>query len=161
MWILCPVCWWRLTISLKQQFWIPSFRKQSLRITGTGSPKEEQNHPPIMLIGCDLILRHKGDASFSQGSSVDFCWFFCSPWSVAPGRWNGMTHRCNCSLQNVICLCGQTALFVALLVIFFSFSDREAGSSQRYKPLGINIRSGFWIPIIFLSARSLLHLSLA
>lgn len=77
---LCPVHWWLLMISLKQQFWIPSFRKRSLRITGTGSPKEEQNLPPIMLIGCDLILRHKGGCqfqAFSQGSSVDFCWFFC------------------------------------------------------------------------------------
>ena len=83
-----------------------------------------------MLIGCNLIVRHKGDASFSQGSSVDFCWFSSSPWPVAPGRWNGMTHRCNCSLQNVICLCGQTALFVAPLIIFISFSDREAGPSQ-------------------------------
>lgn len=66
MWISCPVCWWCLTILLKQQFWIPSFQKRSSRITGIRSPKEEQNHPPIMLIGCDLIPRHKEDARFSR-----------------------------------------------------------------------------------------------
>jgi hypothetical protein len=47
---------------------------------------------------------------------------------------------------------------------FHSFSSREAGPNQHYKPLGIvNIQFGLglWIPIIFLYARILLCLSLA
>jgi hypothetical protein len=47
-----------------------------LRITGTGSPKEEQNHPPIMLIGCDLILRHKGGCQFQPRQCSRFLLVF-------------------------------------------------------------------------------------
>ena len=72
--------WWRHGTSLKLQFWIRSRQKQSLRTTGTRSPKEKRNHLLTMLTGCDLLLKNNQTLAVSTRLFSRMLWwaYWCS-----------------------------------------------------------------------------------